>query len=609
MINKKILSMILCIVFLLSATVSVSALTFSDVEDDPTVAWAKPYINSMADAGYLKGYEDGTFKPNNTISKTEALILLARMIGVNDSHFEDSVEYAVAENKDVLENYSTNYGKEVSFLLYTGVLKASELDTYISAKNKNSALLRYEAAILLTKLLGAEEEVNSNAFVSSSYADTVEIPDYARAYVEYVKDAGIMQGMGNNEQGKPEFWPNTAVTRSQMAKMLHSLIDVLDLTIDEGVIVSIDDFEETITVKANKKDIILAIDENTKFKINGEDVALDDMVIGMDVKVTHLANRVKMIENNVTIENAVIYGLVSAATESGGKKSVTIADANDKTIVETYVLGKNAKIRVNGAIDLFSKVKKSNYVALTIVDGLVEELDVIDKTVTKGGTLVSIDASGEYTVLNVKDSASGENVKYEISSEGVQVSRNSRDSKLSELMNGDTLSLRLTYGKVTKISASSKNSAVDGTISYITHTTSGTSIGIEADRKVTEYKVNKSVKIVIDSIESGTVYDLRPGTDVSIGLQSSEIISIEAAGSISKSQITGAVKSINTTYGLMVVEENGAEFDVFVNSSTKIIDSTSGKTLMLKAVEKGKNVTVTGSSSSGVFEASVIVIH
>ena len=28
-------------------------------------------------------------------------------------------------------------------------------------------------------------------FVSSSYADTVEIPDSARAYVEYVKDAAV----------------------------------------------------------------------------------------------------------------------------------------------------------------------------------------------------------------------------------------------------------------------------------------------------------------------------------------------------------------------------------------------------------------------------------
>ena len=608
MINKKILSVILCTVFLLS-TVSVSALTFSDVENDPTVEWAKPYINAMADAGYLKGYEDGTFKPNNTISKTEALILLARMIGVDDDSFADSLEYALEENSSVLSKYSTNYKNEVSFLLYAGILKASELDTYLSAANKNSALLRYEAAILLTKLLGAEEEVQSNAFVSSSYADTVEIPDSARAYVEYVKDAGIMQGMGNNAQGKPEFWPNYSVTRSQMAKMLYSLIDVLDLSVQTGVVVSVDDFEETVTITIDGNDIVNPIEENTKIKINGEDVALDDLSSGMHVKITHLAGKVKMIENNVTIDDAVIYGLVSGTKDSGGTKSVTIADANDKSIVETYVLSENAKVRVGGAIDLFSKVKNNNYVALTIVDGMVETLEVIDKSTTAGGTLISVDASGEYTILNVKNSATGDKVKYEISSDGVQVSRNSLDSNLAELMNGDTVSLRLTYGKVTKISASSKNYSLTGNISYITHTASGTVIGIESDSKVTEYKVNKSVKITIDSTETGTVYDLRPGSDVKVGLQSSEIISVEAAGSVSKSQLTGTVKSINSTYGLMIIEENGADYNVFVNSNTKIIDSTTGKSVALKSVEKGRTANVTGSNASGVLEASVIVLQ
>jgi len=608
MINKKIMSMILCVVFLLSA-VSVSALTFSDVENDPTVEWAKPYINAMADAGYLKGYEDGTFKPNNTISKTEALILLARMIGVNNDSFADSLEYALEENESVLKKYSTNYKNEVSFLLYAGVLKASELDTYISSANKNSALLRYEAAILLTKLLGAEEEVQGNAFVSSSYADTVEIPDSARAYVEYVKDAGIMQGMGNNAQGKPEFWPNTAVTRSQMAKMLYSLIDILDLSVQTGVVVAVDDFEESVTISIDGNDIVNPVEKNTKFKINGEDVALEDLSVGMHVKITHLAGKVKMIENNVAIDDAVIYGLVSATRDSGGTKSVTIADANDKSIVETYVLSKDAKVKVNGAIDLFSKVKNNNYVALTIVDGEVEILEVVDKSTTAGGTLISVDASGEHTILNVKSSGTGENVKYEISADGVQVSRNSLDSNLSELMNGDTVSLRLTYGKVTKISASSKNHSFSGNINYITHTTSGTVVGIEVNNKVTEYKVNKSVKIVIDSTEEGTVFDLRPGSDVKVGLQSSEIISVEAAGSVAKSQLTGVVKSVNATYGLMIVEEAGTEYNVFVNSNTKIIDSTTGRTVALKSVEKGKSVTVTGSNASGVLEASVIVIQ
>lgn len=608
MINKKILSGIISAAMLASAVTAVSAASFSDVENDATVAWAKPYITEMSDKGYIKGYEDGTFRPNKTISKTEALILLSRMIGVNEESYADSVEHAVNEYKSVLSKYSTDYAKEISFLLYTGVLTEDDLPSYISTANKGTALKRFEAAVLLTKLLGADAEVSSNAFVSSSYADTPEIPDSARAYVEYVKEAGIMQGMGNDASGRPLFSPNTDVTRSQMAKMLCCLIDVLDLSTQTGVIASTDDFNDTITVTIDGADIRYDIASNTKIKIDGKDAELKDLKPGMNVKVTNLNKTLSLVENYTVIKDDIIYGLVSSTKEaSSGVRTVIIADANDKKKTATYTLADDAKIKVNGAIDTFGKIKANNYVSLTIKDGLVTVIEVIDKSTSATGTLVSLDASGDFTVLNVVDS-SGKETAYEISNEGVQVSRNSLDSKLSELMEGDSITMKLTYGKVTKITASSKNQNISGTVSYITYTTSGTKIGIEMSGTVTEYSVNKSAEVIIDS-SNGSVYDLRPGGDIKVKLQSSEIVRIEAAGTILKSQLIGTVKSTNSTYGLMVVEENGVEYSVFINSNTKIIDSATGSEVKLKAVEKGKTATVTGSNASGVLEATVIVLQ
>ena len=57
MIKKKLLSGLLCASFLFSSAAA-AKVTFSDVENDPTVSWAKPYINEMAELGYIKGYED-----------------------------------------------------------------------------------------------------------------------------------------------------------------------------------------------------------------------------------------------------------------------------------------------------------------------------------------------------------------------------------------------------------------------------------------------------------------------------------------------------------------------------------------------------------------------
>ena len=74
---------------LTSAVTSVFAASFSDVDNDATVSWAKDSIQQMADAGYIKGYEDGTFKPYRSISKMECLLLMSRMLGVEEADYAD----------------------------------------------------------------------------------------------------------------------------------------------------------------------------------------------------------------------------------------------------------------------------------------------------------------------------------------------------------------------------------------------------------------------------------------------------------------------------------------------------------------------------------------
>ena len=68
MFNKKILSGILSAA-LLASTVSVAAAGFSDVENDPTVAWAVPYINEMTQKGYIKATRTVPLNPTTPFQK------------------------------------------------------------------------------------------------------------------------------------------------------------------------------------------------------------------------------------------------------------------------------------------------------------------------------------------------------------------------------------------------------------------------------------------------------------------------------------------------------------------------------------------------------------
>ena len=72
---------------LLSVTVNkgvisdVTTTAFEDVNSDPTVSWAIPYIDSANKAGIINGYEDGTFRAKNPVSYAEAVKMVVCALG------------------------------------------------------------------------------------------------------------------------------------------------------------------------------------------------------------------------------------------------------------------------------------------------------------------------------------------------------------------------------------------------------------------------------------------------------------------------------------------------------------------------------------------------
>lgn len=57
---------------------SSASTTFADV---PQTSWAQTYIASAVAKGWVNGYEDGTFRPNNALSRAEAVVIINRVLG------------------------------------------------------------------------------------------------------------------------------------------------------------------------------------------------------------------------------------------------------------------------------------------------------------------------------------------------------------------------------------------------------------------------------------------------------------------------------------------------------------------------------------------------
>ena len=63
---KKILAMLLAVTMILTATVAYAA-SFPDMEEERW-DWARSTVEELAEIGIVKGYSDGTYKPDNSVT-------------------------------------------------------------------------------------------------------------------------------------------------------------------------------------------------------------------------------------------------------------------------------------------------------------------------------------------------------------------------------------------------------------------------------------------------------------------------------------------------------------------------------------------------------------
>ena len=219
---KKVLSLILAIIMLLSTTALVSAKSFTDV--DSNYSWAQEAIEALSEDGIITGYEDGTFKPGKNITKQEAITLFSKALGAGEEVNATIIDLAYGIYEKDLENCTDSYAvKQGAYMIYRKVLTAAEVISYLSPDSRNVELKRFEAATLIAKALGADSWLESNPDITLEFDDAKDIPENAKGYVYYATALGIMNGMGDNK-----FGGNETVTRAQIAVMIKRILNTME---------------------------------------------------------------------------------------------------------------------------------------------------------------------------------------------------------------------------------------------------------------------------------------------------------------------------------------------------------------------------------------------
>ncbi len=199
---KRIITMILAVAVMLSSMgiVALAETSFSDIEDE-NVASA---VNKLVGYNVITGYEDGTFKPQNEITRAEFAAIVTRMKGV-----ADSVPAGVKTGFSDLDNDESRAWARpyVKAAVDLGVVNGFEDGTFRAGEP-----VTYEQAVkMLVCAIGYE-------IVAQSEMNKIKLtnPDatWSAGYIAAAQKHGITKGAVTAEITKPALRGVVAVLTS-----------------------------------------------------------------------------------------------------------------------------------------------------------------------------------------------------------------------------------------------------------------------------------------------------------------------------------------------------------------------------------------------------------
>ena len=288
---KKKRGMAVAAALTLSMAMSVSALAASP--SDISGHWATGTITQWTSKGYISGYPDGTFKPDNSITRAEFVVLVNKAMGYTKK--------GNAYFRDVNTNY---WGyDEIQKGVSAGYVKGDPDGSF----RPNDSVTRQEAAVMISKILDLETNFTSAA----TYNDYRYIPSWSVGYVGAVSNAKIMAGYPDGS-----FKADRVLSRAEAVIALDKVLNY------DG--------------KSDNKDD----DKETKEDYTLEKTSLKDMTIKGDLVISSSLKSKAVSLDNVTVKGTLIVkggGTITADDCDIKNLEMNYADATFKTKGDTEV--------------------------------------------------------------------------------------------------------------------------------------------------------------------------------------------------------------------------------------------------------------------------------
>ncbi len=176
-----------------------SKTSFSDIDGH----WAKSWIEKSIKMGFVSGYEDGTFKPDRTITRAEFSKLINNALNTNK---KASINFTDVGSKDW-------FYEEIQKSVASGFFSGYENNTF----RPSNPIKREEAAKVVSSAIATGGIEGEGATLLSDYGT---IQEWAKISVNSVYNKGYILGYPEGT-----YRPSKALTRAEAVKIIYEIIE------------------------------------------------------------------------------------------------------------------------------------------------------------------------------------------------------------------------------------------------------------------------------------------------------------------------------------------------------------------------------------------------
>ncbi len=173
--------------------------------------WAANAIDIAVNKGWVNGYPDNTFKPNNTLTRADFVTLLARLSG--------EVIEAITQSPFPDIPADIYYAASVAWAVKAGIINGFEDGTY----RPGAAITREQMAHIMTLYLKHKgADVQTPDETGADIPDMDQIQSYAKDDVLFCYANGLLNGRNEG------FVPQGNATRAEACTIMLRMNDYLD---------------------------------------------------------------------------------------------------------------------------------------------------------------------------------------------------------------------------------------------------------------------------------------------------------------------------------------------------------------------------------------------